>query len=220
MRRFASWTSRVIWPALLLIGGGYGTTPLHIRLAAFRQGDINTVWLWKQKSDGTYARMCQFVLSDSYVQSGVEVVTYLASCGRTPFRCKRKSSASRETPTPSTSICTIQRSRTRSTGRRPSTPRVESPLSTTTSCSDRRVADRLPVGRGLRGFPERGRWVPRERNFPAPRAPRAAQTPPRAARSLAAAAPGAAPHGIKVANPCNVVRQLGRIPLSLGSGSC
>jgi hypothetical protein len=53
---------------------------VHLQLTAFGSGDVDGIWLWRQGSDGSYKRLCRFQLSNSYLQGGVELVSYDQWC--------------------------------------------------------------------------------------------------------------------------------------------
>ncbi len=81
MGRFSFRPFRAVCLVLQLFPTSGCTMPVvHIQLAAFRNGEIDGVWLWRLGSDGKYTRTCRFALSDPYQQSGVEVVAYEELC--------------------------------------------------------------------------------------------------------------------------------------------
>jgi hypothetical protein len=72
---------------LLLLVGGCSLKPVHVLLRGFRSGDVDGIWLWRQQSNNVYSRLCRFVISNSYLQYGIEVVSYDQICndGSPPF---------------------------------------------------------------------------------------------------------------------------------------
>jgi hypothetical protein len=74
-------SSTVMLAMLLVPIMGCHTSTLRIRLGAFRQGDVDGVWLWKyQPRHGRYVRSCRIDISNAHRRGGREVVSYQQRC--------------------------------------------------------------------------------------------------------------------------------------------